>query len=589
MLPIGSNIERREVPRITLILMALCVVAYLIEILIFNKSMFAAFSYGPRNWYNPVAIFTSMFLHGSLSHLFFNLLFLWIFGASLEERLGWKRYLGFYLGAGVASALLYTGMRVLQHGDQIGAIGASGAVSGMMALYVYRCFYARLRLVIDPLFLPIKFNIPALPFVAFYYVLPGLYAGSSPEAVTNVAHWGHIGGFLFGIVAARMSRLGHEGQIEKLRHRINKALEEEKGIASVEKELLAIEELVPNDPEVKLDLARLYANTARPAEALRYYAESIGTYFVKDPLVGAFTVNECVRKLGKPMDFKYHLKAGEVLVRDGSHEEARQVLLTALRQKLSRNPVIERTLALFARVNAHLDKRADAQKAFAMLQKGFPKSQLIKPVGVAIGKPPGEVLPPPVPAGDRKLEQVKAEAAMDTMNGIAEVAFDPFFIFIWLGFRFLAAIVMFVSGIDRWFGHPVTEVVIFAIALLGLIEHRTHILRNLAGRKEQRRKAREFDRVRNLENARMAEKKEDFKLAAKLYEKHVDHDPGDMVSRYTLGRIYQNRLDKKKKAIEHYRYLIEATDPTAPVHGHATDALVELGEMEAPEGYGEEG
>ncbi len=556
--------------------MAICVVAYLFQVLMDSSSLVSAFSYGPRNWFNPFAIFTSMFLHGDISHLFFNLLFLWIFGSPLEERLGWKRYLLFYLGAGVASGLLYTGMRMLQHTDDMGAIGASGAISGMMAIYIYRCFYAKLRMVIDPVFFPVKFNIPALPFVAFYYILPDIYAGSSPESVTNIAHWGHVGGFAFGILVARLSKFGHEGQIEKLRDKINKALEADEGIASVEKELLVIEELVPHDPEIKLDLARLYANTQRPAEALRYYSESIGTFFVKDPLMGAFTVNECVKKLGKPMDFKYHLKAADVLVRDGSYEDARQVLLIVLKQKLTRNPVIERILALFARVNAHIDKRQDAQKAFSMLKQGFPKSQLIKPVGAAIAKPPGQVLPPPTHTDRKEEASAETGVAMGTMNQIAEIAFDPLFILAWFVMRVITSIVMRSN-----FG-AAAEVVVFVVALMLLIEYRTRFLRNLTGRKEERKKEKEFDHVRNLENARMAVKKEDFKLAAKLFELHLENDSGDLTSRYMLGRVYQNHLKKKKKAIEHFKYLMDAADLTAPVHGDATNALVEMGEMEAP-------
>jgi len=196
MIPVGSNIERRELPVITLILIGVNILGYLFEAIFGALSpdmllgILDAQSYGPRNWYNPFAILTSMFLHGSMDHLFFNMLFLWIFGPPMEERLGWKKYLGFYLGAGVSSALLFMIMGFIQVGPEgIGAIGASGAVAGVMAIYIYRCYFAKLRLMVDPFFFKLPFDIPALPFVIFFFI-KDLYAGINYPTVTGVANWG---------------------------------------------------------------------------------------------------------------------------------------------------------------------------------------------------------------------------------------------------------------------------------------------------------------------------------------------------------------------------------------------------------------
>ena len=384
MLPVGSNIHRREIPRITLIIIALNAIAFLFEAVLPDDMLAAALDaqgYGPRNWYNPFAVFTSFFLHANMEHIFFNMLFLWIFGAPVEERLGWKKYLLLYLGAGVASSILFTVTQFIFVGaDGNGAIGASGAVSGMMALYVYRCYFAKLDMIIDPVLFSFKFRVPALPFILFFF-LKDVYLGLDQHGtVGGVAHWGHIGGFVFGIIAARLNRFGHEGMIENLREKINKALAEGKGFAGVEKELIKIASLVPNDPDVMLDMARLYANTDRMPIAKRHYSNAINAYFAQNPHAGAYTVIECAEKLKAPMDIKYHLKAAEVMIKDGSYVDARKVLLMALRQKLNRSLVIERALVLFAKVNWQLGKPADANKAFDMLKKGFPKSQFIKEV-----------------------------------------------------------------------------------------------------------------------------------------------------------------------------------------------------------------
>jgi membrane associated rhomboid family serine protease/Tfp pilus assembly protein PilF len=595
MIPVSSNIERRELPVITLILIGINIVGFLFEAILPDDMLHAfvdAQSYGPRNWYNPFAIFTSFFLHGSMDHLFFNMLFLWIFGPPMEERLGWKKYLGFYLGAGVSAAVLFMAMQFLQVGGEgMGAIGASGAVSGIMAIYIYRCYYAKLRLIIDPYFFKLGFSIPALPFVLFYFI-KDLYAGINYPTVTGVAHWGHIGGFVFGVVAARIVRLGHEGRIEQLREKVNQGLKEGKGLAALEKELLKILELVPHDPEVKHDLARLCAGTERPREAMGYYGEAIGTYFVKSPLAGAYTVVECVKALKRPMDFKHHLKAAEVMVKHGEYADARKILIVVLKQKLTRSPVIERTLALFSKVNHQLGRDGDAKKALGMLEKGFPKSRLLEDVRTAMRKEAGYIFPPPVVEAVEQKPEGMGRAALGAMADVAEVAFDPFFLFAWIvtqiAVRVLAAVGLWPGFLIEGFGDLLNQIVIFTVALVATLDHRFKLITGFMGRRETRKAEKNFDATRTLEEARMAEKKEEFKRAAKLYEQHLLNDPGDLVSRVSLARLYQNSLGSRKKAIEHYRNIMESADPSAPAHGHATDALIELGEMEPPETYAQD-
>lgn len=601
MLPVGSNIERRELPFITLIIIGLNIIAFLFEAILSDPTLYAfldAQAYGPRNWYNPFAILTSFFLHGSVGHLFGNMFFLWIFGAPIEERLGWKKYLGFYLGAGVASALLYVIMQFLQVGpDAVGAIGASGAVSGVMAIYIYRCYYAKLKMVIDPFFFKFKFDIPALPFVLLFYVLPDLYAGVNYPTAMAVAYWGHIGGFVFGIIAARISRFGHEGMIEQLREKVNQALLDGKGLAAVEKELLKIMALVPFDPEVKIDLARLYAMTERPREALGYYSEGISIYFAKQPVAGAYTVMECAEKLGKSMDFKFHLKAAEVMVREGAYADARRVMLMALKQKLTRSPVIERLLVLFVKVNVELSKDNDAKKAFGMLKQGFPKSKLLKDAYSALELPPGKIFPPPRPTGTAGAEGnegsgKKAEKALGVMADIMEIIVDPFFIFAWFIIKYVTLVMAFLGVwpgfLAKNFYGFVNQIVIFVLTLGLVLEYHTRFLTGMAGRIEQRKAEKAFDATRTLEEARMSEKKEDFARAARLYEQHLINDPGDLVSRRALGLLYMNRLGKNKNATEHFQYIMETADPSSPIHGDATEALVKLEVMAPPETYGYE-
>lgn len=583
MLPIGSSIERREVPKVTLAIIGLNAIAYTFEAVLPNdvlSAMLDAMSYGPKNYYNVFAIFSSMFMHGSISHIFFNMLFLWIFGAPVEERLGWQRFLTFYLLAGFSSGVIYTGMGFLQQGaESPGAIGASGAVSGIMALYIYRCFYAKLKMIIDPMFIKLKFSIPALPFVLFYYVLPDLYAAINYSTVSRVAHWGHIGGFAMGLLIARYMRYGHEGRLETLREQVNAKLHEGKGLASAEKELLKILDFNPHDPEIKLDLARLYTNTERPKEAMRFYSDAIAAYFVKSPTMAAQTVIEYVEQFKRPMDFNFHLKAAEILVKEGAYEKARRLLLIVLKQKLERKPVIERTLALFTKLNWHLGRQSDAQRAYSMMQKGFPKSRMHDDLMNTLVKEPGTVFapPPPPPATEpQEAQEGKTHKTVGILSEIAEIAFDPIFLVIWIIAQFLA---FMLSTVGIWPGNHngmLSQLIIFTMALGITIEHRTYFIRGIMHRRAEARANDEFRVKRQLEQAMAAARNEQYPEAAELIEQYLESVPGDLNARYNLARIYEKHLREDDLALSHFEVLMEKTAPGSPGHDAAKDAIATI-------------
>src|SRR4030042_1018858 len=146
-----------------------------------------------------IPLLTSMFLHGGWVHIIGNMWVLIIFGDNVEDRLGSMRFLVFYLICGVASGLTQA---FIAPASQVPAIGASGAIAGVLAAYVV--FFPRARVVtFIPLFiLPWFVNIPALVFIAIWFLLQffsGLLALSG-AASGGVAYWAHVGGFLIGLV-----------------------------------------------------------------------------------------------------------------------------------------------------------------------------------------------------------------------------------------------------------------------------------------------------------------------------------------------------------------------------------------------------
>jgi membrane associated rhomboid family serine protease len=152
-----------------------------------------------------LALLTSLFLHADWLHVGFNMLFLWVFGNNIEDRLGRIRYLPFYLLCGAAASLA----QVLVDPDSgIPLIGASGAISGVLGAYLV--LYPRVRVwtVVLPLvFLP--FKLPAWLWLGIYLALQLLYVGGDATAGGGgVAYMAHVGGFVAGAVLIRPFLVG---------------------------------------------------------------------------------------------------------------------------------------------------------------------------------------------------------------------------------------------------------------------------------------------------------------------------------------------------------------------------------------------
>jgi rhomboid family protein len=152
----------------------------------------------------PVEVLTSMFAHGSWSHLVGNMVFLLAFGPLVEELLGPVRYLGTYLLAGLAADALQGGLTLafVPHDGNIPNIGASGAISGVLAAYIVARPFERIITWILPV---IFLRIPALGLLGVWFLLQaleGAYSLSNPSAVVGIAFFAHVGGFLAGLAAA---------------------------------------------------------------------------------------------------------------------------------------------------------------------------------------------------------------------------------------------------------------------------------------------------------------------------------------------------------------------------------------------------
>ncbi len=146
-------------------------------------------------------IFTSMFLHGGWMHLIGNMLYLWIFGDNVEDRLGHGRYLVFYLLCGIGASLAHIWFNPA---SKLPSLGASGAIAGVLSAYLISYPRARVLVLLPLFFIFPVIEVPALFFLGFWFLQQFFYGvfslGVSAVQTGGVAWWAHIGGFLSGAV-----------------------------------------------------------------------------------------------------------------------------------------------------------------------------------------------------------------------------------------------------------------------------------------------------------------------------------------------------------------------------------------------------
>ncbi len=158
-------------------------------------------------FFSVINVFTSMFVHGGFAHLAGNMLFLWIFGDNVEDRLGHGRFLVFYLLCGFAAAVAQT---ALNPNSLVPMVGASGAIAGVMGAYLV--LYPRSRVLMLFPFPPILFELPAVFFLVMWFLVQFLNGINQlpifeRNAISGgVAFWAHVMGFVAGLLLVLFMR-----------------------------------------------------------------------------------------------------------------------------------------------------------------------------------------------------------------------------------------------------------------------------------------------------------------------------------------------------------------------------------------------
>ncbi len=207
MIPLKDDNPTSGKPIITYFLIGLCVLIFLIQ---FSSQSYRSgelfYTYGlipsvlmghnqlPADLYvipSWLSIFTSMFMHGGFMHLAGNMLYMWIFADNIEDNLGPKKFLVFYLLSGIGAA--FTQVLIDTH-SQVPMVGASGAIGGVLGAYLINHPNARVLVLIPFGFFSQLIKIRALYVLGFWFILQFISSGG------GVAYAAHIGGFVSGMI-----------------------------------------------------------------------------------------------------------------------------------------------------------------------------------------------------------------------------------------------------------------------------------------------------------------------------------------------------------------------------------------------------
>lgn len=212
MIPLRDSVRSRTFPIVNLTIIVLNLIVYFLEVSVEPyqlNQIYYTFGLTPAEVLNtiftgasltPVLVnfITAMFIHGGWVHVIGNMLFLWVFGDNVEDRLGHFKYLLFYLAAGIVGSVAHI---ITNPTSTVPVVGASGAVAGVLGAYIIAFPRSRILALVPIIIIFTLMEIPAVVFIALWFLIQ-LFNGvaSLGGAANPVAYWAHVGGFIMGAV-----------------------------------------------------------------------------------------------------------------------------------------------------------------------------------------------------------------------------------------------------------------------------------------------------------------------------------------------------------------------------------------------------
>lgn len=336
----------------------------------------------------PFSFLSSMYLHGSFSHLFGNMCFLWATGTVVERRIGWKRFLAAYHVTGLAGAalavIIYAGLL----SKELHMLGASGAISGVMGVFIVRCYFKKMIMPI-PLFgaLPVNFNVKMNAFVVIgmFFALD-MKGGLSQlnGALLQTGYWDHLGGMATGIWMAYRMNLTNMA-IEE-RHReigsnlldgrtiVTEAFDAAGGFAGAEKSLLKALSIDPQNPDTLVELARITSYVVAREEGRDYYVRALRLLLARNAPETTTVYSEFFGKYCETLEAESQYRIAALLYREGNLDFACRTLEMLFKHPDTPDRLRERSCFMAAKLLEKMSLNEAAEIYFERFVQQFPAS-----------------------------------------------------------------------------------------------------------------------------------------------------------------------------------------------------------------------
>ena len=338
----------------------------------------------------PISLFSSLFLHAGPGHLIGNMFFLWVFGSAIERRVTRLQFLLYYLAAGVAGNLLSVVVHGLLMGETLHSLGASGAISGLMGLYLVRCYYRQMVFPVPLLgILPINMNIRmnAFAVIGLYFALD-LQGGLSQlagQSQSLTGHWSHIGGLLTGIFIAYRKGMQHEAVEERhlelglgiMRGKVvlSDGVDAAGGFAGAEKSLQTVLKKNPENHLAWLQLARIKSHHYPTEEGWQLYRRSLLLILKHAPAELPEVYRECYGIYRRPFETDLEYRSATLLYRHNDLDMASRALEHILESSDLSQEQQEKAHFQLAKILEEMGLVEAACRYWADFLKKFPTSQ----------------------------------------------------------------------------------------------------------------------------------------------------------------------------------------------------------------------
>lgn len=334
----------------------------------------------------PLSAFTSIFLHGSGGHLWGNMTFLWVVGSAVERRVGWKKFSWLYLVTGLIGGLVFILVEFVFHGRAGHALGASGAIAGIMGIFAVRCYFKSMIfplpiLGIFSLILPIslKVRLNSLMIMALFFLsdLSGGIDQIAGESTSMIGHWAHLGGMISGMLIAGYLKLNEEAVGERHLEIGIKASQASIGFEGGERSLEIALERGPDNIDALLGMARLKTRFRADQEGRGLYEKALGLMLRERPAEVVEVFREYTGKYRSvPPDPKVVSRLAEILRRAGEVDLCMQCLERLVEMPETDRLVREKALYQLATLHEFSGHVEAAQGCFARFAAEFPSSVL---------------------------------------------------------------------------------------------------------------------------------------------------------------------------------------------------------------------